>query len=97
MGRDGFQVIEADEVPPMNEEIDSDVENALVGGDNLLDSAGDFDQRGNQACNNVVPDGCDPEELNPRNYAFLPSCWTSKIRPAGRATQKVNSLAGILC
>ena len=54
----------------------------------------------------TVAPGCDPAELNPRNYAFLPSTWTQKIRPAGRAIpadgkvgnpNKAPSLQGILC
>ena len=83
--RDGFQVIEPSEVPPMNEDII------------LQDEKPDLDEPGivtaetvNQkaTCENVLPHGCDPDELNPKNYAFLPSCWTSKIRPAGKATHK---------
>lgn len=29
-----------------------------------------------------------PENLNPRNYAFMPPCYTAQIRPAGKEIRK---------
>ena len=92
--RDAFQVIEANEVPPMNADIISQDDNE--NDEPMIESADFSVAKERLACNVVLPPGCDPEELNPRNYAFLPSCWVSKIRPAGRATAKTQSLAGIL-
>mmetsp|Transcript_30403 Transcript_30403/g.40420 ORF Transcript_30403/g.40420 Transcript_30403/m.40420 type:complete len:159 (+) Transcript_30403:1411-1887(+) len=92
--RDAFQVIEANEVPPMNADIISQDENAIE--EPVIESADLSMEKQRLACNVVLPQGCEPEELNPRNYAYLPSCWTSKIRPAGRATAKKQSLQGIL-
>jgi hypothetical protein len=30
----------------------------------------------------------DPVVLNPRNYAFMPYCYTTQIRPAGKFVNK---------
>ncbi|CDW78051.1 UNKNOWN [Stylonychia lemnae] len=35
-------------------------------------------------------------ELNPRNYQQLPSCWTQRIRPAGKLTYKSESLYDVV-
>ena len=34
--------------------------------------------------------------LNPKNYAFVPSIYTQKIRPAGQGTRKSESLGSLL-
>lgn len=39
-----------------------------------------------------VPTAC----LNPRNYAFVPSEWTMKIRPAGRLTSQSEGTGALL-
>jgi len=70
----------------MDEDISSGDENAID--EPVIQSADDSMIQGRLACNAVIPPGADPEELNPRNYAYLPSCWTQKIRPAGRPTAK---------
>ena len=73
--RDGFQALEADDVPPMNEDISS--HNDAIADEPIITSGGDFDEiNARLACNAALPPGCDPDELNPKNYAFLPSCWT---------------------
>ena len=94
--RDAFQVIEADEVPPMNEDISSN-DDAADADEPIILSGELEDIKEKLACMSYVPPGGDPHELNPKNYAFLPSCWTQKIRPAGRATHQTQSLAGIFC
>eukprot|EP00347_Sterkiella_histriomuscorum_P002000 403369862 len=35
-------------------------------------------------------------ELNPRNYQYLPSCWTQRIRPAGKLTYQSESLYDVV-
>ena len=80
----------------MNEDISSHDENDAAM-EPVIESGDLQVLREKLACNTLVDQGCDPEELNPRNYAFLPSCWTQKIRPAGRKTAKTESLQGIFC
>lgn len=92
--RDAFQVIEANEVPPMNADIVSQDDNAIE--EPMIESADLSMAKERLACNVVLPPGCDPDELNPRNYGYLPSCWTAKIRAAGRPTAKTQSMNGIL-
>lgn len=45
----------------------------------------------------AVPPGTDTAELDPRNYQYLPSCWTTKIRAAGRITNKSDTVASLFC
>ena len=35
-------------------------------------------------------------ELDPRNYKFVPSVWTQRIRPAGRPTYKSEALYSVI-
>ena len=73
--RDGFQALEADDVPPMNEDISS--HNDAIADEPFITSGAELDEvKDKLACNAALPPGCDPDELNPKNYAFLPSCWT---------------------
>lgn len=95
--RDGFQVIDVNEVPPMNEDICSQDDGGQIGDEPHIESGDLSVLKERQACVAELPHGCEPVELNPRNYAHLPSCWTEKIRPAGRPTAKKTSLQGILC
>ena len=95
MTRDGFQVIELDEVPPMNEDISYQEENEEV--EPIVDQQELDALKQKLAFIGQVKPGCDPDELNPRNYGYLPSCWTQKIRAAGKATHKSQSLQGIFC
>ena len=72
----------------MNEDIEgpSKLEDDLDISRQQIDEAG---QPGNLAnCQIEAVDGCIPNILNPKNYAFVPSCWTAGIRPAGRQTAK---------
>lgn len=80
----------------MNEDISSQEEDADPV-EQAIDSAELSILKEKLACNAMVPQGCDPDELNPKNYAYLPSCWTNKIRAAGKVTAKSQSLQGILC
>ena len=34
--------------------------------------------------------------LDPKNYAFVPSQWTQRIRPSGRFTNKSDNLGSVL-
>ena len=68
-------MIEADEVPPMNEDISSN-DDAGIEDEPMIASGDLVVVRDKLACNATLRDGCDPDELNPKNYAFLPSCWT---------------------
>lgn len=80
----------------MNEDISSNDDGAI--GDEPIIESGELQiLKEKLACATVVPAGCDTDELNPKNYAYLPSCWTNKIRPAGRPTPQVKSMQGILC
>lgn len=62
--REGFRVIEANDVPPMNKDISSndeggsDEEPVIASAENLM-------LKEMLNCNAVVPPGCDPVELNP--------------------------------
>ena len=72
-----FQVIEANEVPPMNEEISSQEDNNAAIADEPVVDSGEVDMLNEKKSSNaVLPPGCPPDELNPRNYAYLPSQWT---------------------
>lgn len=95
--RDAFQVIQANELPPMNAEISSNDENGCNIDEPIIESGDLYTIREKLACNNGLPAGCPPEELDPKNYKYLPSCWTTKIRAAGKQTNKTQSLQGILC
>ena len=82
----------------MNEDISS--HNDAIADEPIITSGAELDgevRKDKLACVATLPPGCDPDELNPKNYAFLPSCWTQKIRAAGRPTHKAQSLAGIFC
>ena len=87
LGRE-FQVIEANEVPPMNEDISSqeDANNAAIVDEPQIESGELETLKERLAWNAQVQPGCPPSELDPKNYTYLPSYWTQKIRPAGRAT-----------
>lgn len=59
----------------MNEDISS--HHDATADEPIVTSGADLDEvKDKFACNAVLAPGCDPEELNPKNYAFLPSCWT---------------------
>jgi hypothetical protein len=76
----------------MNEEID--VED-IQDNDEILRSLPENSAREVAACQMTAGENCDPEALNPRNYAFVPSCWTNRIRPAGRNTQKSTAISEV--
>lgn len=83
-------------MPPMNEDISS--QDDAIADEPFITSGGELDDvRDRMAHMAALPPGCDPDELNPKNYAFIPSTWTKKIRAAGRPTHKAESLAGIFC
>ena len=39
-------------------------------------------------CERPMGKETDPVVLNPRNYAFMPHCFTAQIRPAGKFVNK---------
>ena len=47
-------------------------------------------------CKVPLKNGATTEELNPRNYAFVPSCWTKRIIPAGKLTVKCDNIGNFL-
>jgi len=81
----------------MNAEISSNDDNAGTMDEPIIESGDLYTNKEKLACNNGLPAGCPPEELDPKNYKYLPSCWTAKIRAAGKQTNKTQSLQGILC
>ena len=36
------------------------------------------------------------QELDPKTYQYLPSCWTQRIRPAGKVTYKSEALYDVV-
>ena len=59
----------------MNEDISS--HHDAIADEPIITSGADLDEvKDRHACVAALQPGCDPEELNPKNYAFLPSCWT---------------------
>ena len=94
--REGFQVIDPAELPPMNEEleVDSDLENE-AGVLSPANAAGQQEHNPAEAAS-ALPSGCDPVLLNPRNYSFVPSQWTTMIRPAGRFTIKSENIKRVI-
>lgn len=80
----GFGINKAD-APPMNQEIrdgDDHMDEDMMGS---IDNKTECET---PECERAVGKVDDPKLLNPKNYAFLPSCYTQQIRPAGKFTQK---------
>ena len=51
---------------------------------------------GSTTCIMALKNGATIDELNPRNYAYVPSCWTKRIIPAGKYTVKSDNIGSVL-
>ena len=81
-----FGINKAD-APPMGVEIENaDLEEM---------SAQDMEHQENQACACERPRERDPANLNPKNFAFLPPCYTAQIRPAGKFVNKSSDIKNV--
>ena len=90
--REGFQVIDPNEIPPLNQELDDDSQDQEGG---MLTPQQAADQNPAEV-STTLPQGCDPILLNPKNYSFVPSQWTTVIRPAGRFTVKSEGIKRVI-
>ena len=48
------------------------------------------------ACTRKITLADNPMALNPKNYAFVPQCWTNKIPAAGAKSGQSTSIGAIL-
>ena len=61
--------MEPKDAPPLNQDIISDHSgNDILADQDLRDAIPDADKQFN-----ILPPGCDPNALNPRNYTYIPS------------------------
>ena len=86
-------VIDPNELPPMNQELDEQSDND-VGPQSPQNDTGAPQNPAEAAT--ALPGGCDPVLLNPKNYSFVPSQWTQMIRPAGRFTIKSENIKRVI-
>jgi hypothetical protein len=73
---------------PMNEDIelsDRNLDDQLDSQDGTLDTR--FEKLG---------PGVPNEALNPKSYAFVPSTWTQRIRPAGQQTKRSEGVFSVM-
>lgn len=73
---------------PMNEDIelsDRNLDDQLDSQDGTMDTR--FEKLG---------PGVPNEALNPKSYAFVPSTWTQRIRPAGQQTKRSEGVFSVM-
>ena len=90
--REGFQVIDPNELPPLNQELDDESQDQEGGALTPPEAA----PQNAAEVSTALPEGCDPILLNPKNYSFVPSQWTQVIRPAGRVTVKSEAVRRVI-
>jgi hypothetical protein len=83
-----FAIDKAD-APPMNQEI-KHIESQL---DVKLETDLTHDEH---VCECERPKERNPANLNPRNYAYMPSCHTSQIKPAGKLINKSMNIKAVI-
>jgi hypothetical protein len=81
-----FAIDKAD-VPPMNQEIQD------VRPEDMMGSEMDNHEHRQAECER--PLGKDPVHLNPRNFAFMPSCFTAQIPAAGKLINKSANIKAV--
>lgn len=61
----------------------------------MMGSVGDRTDYEVAECEKPLGRATDPKLLNPRNYAFVPSCYTTQIRAAGRITNRSAAIKAV--
>lgn len=86
---DSYEGLEPNDAVPTNVDIEvNDDEKNLLGQDLVVEKKKPL---------KLLPAGVPTAALNPRNYAFVPSQWTERIRGAGRPTIPSESVGNLLC